>query len=56
MTNVPPLEAAAAPKEVAEVYHDFQRKMGFPAAPNFITTQGHSLAVARGTWGLVQNI
>ena len=30
--------------------------MGFPAAPNFIKTQGHSLAAARGTWGLVQNV
>jgi uncharacterized peroxidase-related enzyme len=38
------------------VYHDFQRRMGFPAAPNFIKTQGHSLAAARGTWGLVQNV
>jgi uncharacterized peroxidase-related enzyme len=38
------------------VYHDFQRRMGFPAAPNFIKTQGHSLAAASGTWGLVQNV
>jgi uncharacterized peroxidase-related enzyme len=30
--------------------------MGFPIAPNFITTQGHSLAATRGTWGLVQNV
>lgn len=30
--------------------------MGFPAAPNFIKTQGHSLAAAQGTWGLVQNV
>lgn len=50
------LEPDAAPKEVADLYVDFQRKMGFPAAPNFIKTQGHSLAVARGTWGLVQNV
>jgi uncharacterized peroxidase-related enzyme len=50
------LEHDAAPKEIVEVYHDFQRRMGFPAAPNFIKTQGHSLAAARGTWGLVQNV
>jgi uncharacterized peroxidase-related enzyme len=50
------LEPESAPKEVVEVYHDFQRRMGFPAAPNFIKTQGHSLAVALGTWGLVQNV
>ena len=30
--------------------------MGFPAAPNFIQAQGHSLAVAAGTWGLVSNV
>ena len=28
--------------------------MTFPAAPNFKTTQGHSSAVLRGTWALVQ--
>ncbi len=30
--------------------------MGFPEAPNFIKTHGHSLAAAHGTWGLVQNV
>jgi uncharacterized peroxidase-related enzyme len=30
--------------------------MGFPQAPNFIKTHGHSLAAASGTWGLVQNV
>jgi uncharacterized peroxidase-related enzyme len=54
--NVPLLEPAAASQQVAEVYEDFQRRMGFPAPPNFIKTQGHSLAAARGTWGLVQNV
>jgi alkylhydroperoxidase family enzyme len=29
--------------------------MGFPAPPNFILAQGHSLAAASGTWGPVQN-
>lgn len=56
MPHIPTLEPANAPTEVNEVYVDFQRRMGFPAPPNFITTQGHSLAVAKGTWGLVQNV
>lgn len=56
MAHLPTLEQETAPKEVVEIYHDFQRRMGFPAAPNFIKTQGHSLAAARGTWGLVQNV
>jgi uncharacterized peroxidase-related enzyme len=30
--------------------------MGFPAAPNFIKTQGHSLAATLGSWGLIQNV
>jgi uncharacterized peroxidase-related enzyme len=54
--HLPTLELDSAPKEVVDVYQDFQRRMGFPAAPNFIKTQGHSLAAARGTWGLVQNV
>jgi AhpD family alkylhydroperoxidase len=29
--------------------------MGFPAPPNFIKVQGHSVAAASGSWGLVQN-
>jgi uncharacterized peroxidase-related enzyme len=56
VAHLPTLEPSAAPKEVVDVYHDFQRRMGFPAAPNFIKTQGHSLAATRGTWGLVQNV
>jgi uncharacterized peroxidase-related enzyme len=54
--NIETLELAAAPQDVVEVYLDFQRRMGFPAPPNFIKAQGHSLAVAKGTWGLVQNV
>jgi uncharacterized peroxidase-related enzyme len=54
--NIETLEAVEAPEEVAEIYLDFQRRMGFPVAPNFIKTQGHSLAVVAGTWGLVQNV
>ena len=56
MPYLPTLEPESASKEVVDVYRDFQRRMGFPAAPNFITTQGHSLAAASGTWGLVQNV
>jgi uncharacterized peroxidase-related enzyme len=41
---------------VVEVYNDFKRRMGFPEAPNFIKTQGHSLAATRGSWGLVKNV
>lgn len=56
MAHVEVLESGSAPPEVQAVYSDFQWRMGFPAPPNFIKTQGHSLAVARGTWGLVQNV
>ena len=56
MPNIATLEPENAPADVRAVYSDFQRRMGFPAPPNFIKTQGHSLAVARGTWGLVQNV
>ena len=38
------------------MYDEFHRRMQFPAPPNFIMTQGHSPAVARGTWELVKNI
>jgi len=50
------LEPEFAPKEVVDLYHDFQRRMGFPAVPNFIKTQGHSIAAARGTWALVERV
>jgi len=50
------LEPEFAPKEVVDLYHDFQRRMGFPAVPNFIKTQGHSIAAARGTWALVESV
>lgn len=56
MPHLPTVEPGSAPKDVVDVYHDFQRRMGFPAAPNFITTQGHSLAALQGTWGLLQNV
>ena len=56
MPHIPLLPPDEAPKEVQDLYEDFRRKMSFPAAPNFIQTQGHSLAAARGTWDLVRNV
>jgi uncharacterized peroxidase-related enzyme len=56
MAHIETLEAAEASPEVREIYSDFMRRMGFPGPPNFIRTQGHSVATARGTWGLVQNV
>jgi hypothetical protein len=47
MPHIPPLPPDEAPKEVQDLYEDFRRKMSFPAPPNFIKTQGHSLAAAR---------
>lgn len=55
MPHIDLLEPADAPEEVRALYLDFQRRMGFPAPPNFIKVQGHSLAAAGGSWGLVQN-
>lgn len=56
MPRVPTLEALEADDATRDLYEDFQRRMGFPAPPNFIKTQGHNLDVARGTWGLVQHV
>jgi uncharacterized peroxidase-related enzyme len=56
MPKIPLLQSSDAPAEVQTVYLDFQRRMGFPEPPNFIKAQGHSLAVARGTWSLVQHV
>jgi uncharacterized peroxidase-related enzyme len=55
MSHLALIEPAEASPDVQELYLDFQRRMGFPAAPNFIKVQGHSIAAARGSWGLVQN-
>jgi len=55
MPNIDILEPQDASPEVNELYLDFQRRMGFPAPPNFIKVQGHSIAAASGTWGLVQH-
>jgi uncharacterized peroxidase-related enzyme len=56
MPHIPPLPHKEAPSEVTAVYEDFARRMSFPAAPNFILTQGHSPTVARGTWDAVRNV
>ncbi len=56
MPNISPIEPQDASDEVRALYMDFQRRMGFPAPPNFIKVQGHSLAAASGTWGAVQNV
>ncbi|RZL93567.1 MAG: hypothetical protein EOP82_07110 [Variovorax sp.] len=55
MPHLKIVEPQEASEEVRALYLDFQRRMGFPSAPNFIMVQGHSLAAASGTWGLVQN-
>ena len=56
MSHVPILKPEHASKEVFALYEDFHRRMSFPSAPNFIMTQGHSLAAATGTWGLVSHV
>jgi uncharacterized peroxidase-related enzyme len=56
MPYIPILEESSAPDEVRAVYEDFYRRMSFPAAPNFIKTQGHSRTSVRGTWDLVRNV
>ena len=56
MPHVPLLETEQAPQPVKTVYEEFHRRMSFPSPPNFIMTQGHSLAVARGTWEVVRNV
>ncbi|MDM0117121.1 carboxymuconolactone decarboxylase family protein [Variovorax sp. J22R133] len=55
MSHLEIVEPQKASEQVRALYLDFQRRMGFPSAPNFIMVQGHSLAAASGTWGLVQN-
>jgi uncharacterized peroxidase-related enzyme len=56
MPNIDTIEPKDASEEMHALYVDFQRRMGFPAAPNFIKIQVHSFAAASGTWGLVQNV
>lgn len=56
MPRVPILEPGSASADVQAVYTDFYRKMSFPAPPNFIKAQGHSVATVQGTWDLVRNV
>ncbi len=56
MPHVPLLRKEKAPKKVKAIYEDFHLRMSFPSAPNFIMTQGHSLAVVQGTWDVVRNV
>jgi uncharacterized peroxidase-related enzyme len=56
MPHISILKPEDASVEVKIVYEEFYRRMAFPSAPNFITTQGHSSTVARGTWEAVRNI
>ena len=57
MPRFPVISEEEASGEAAHLFADFRQKMGFPAAPNFIRTQGGtSIDVARGTWGLVENV
>jgi uncharacterized peroxidase-related enzyme len=56
MPHIPVLPPEQASKESNAVYEEFYRRMSFPAAPNFIMTQGHSHTAARGTWELVRNV
>ena len=56
MPHEPIVKPTDASKELQAVYEEFLRRMGFPSAPNFIMTQGHSPSVARGTWELVRNV
>jgi len=56
MPHIPICNTAEASREALAVYEEFYTLMQFPSAPNFITTQGHSATVARGTWDLVRNV
>src|SRR5665213_3224904 len=56
MPHVPLLKTERASQEVKSIYEDFNRNMSFPSPPNFIMTQGHSRAVAQGTWDMVRNV
>ena len=56
MTHIPILSLEEAHRHVRAVYEEFYRRMSFPAAPNFIKTQGHSPTVAPGTWEVVRNV
>jgi uncharacterized peroxidase-related enzyme len=54
--NIPNLEPEAAPPDVAQVYEQFRKQMGFPAVPNFLKVQGHSTVVAGATSAIVRSV
>lgn len=56
MPRISIIEHDAASPQVQALYLDFQSRMSFPAAPNFIKAQGHSATVTSGTWDLVRNV
>ena len=56
MPRIPVLNSEKAKPEVQAVYEDFYQRMSFLRPPNFIMSQGDSLSVAKGTWGLVRSI
>lgn len=56
MPLVPLLKTEDASREVQDIYGEFHRRMSFPSPPNFIMTQGHSPALARGTWEVVRHV
>ncbi len=56
MSRIPILPPERASTETRKVYDEFYQRMSFSGPPNFIMTQGHSPAVARGTWEAVKNI
>lgn len=49
-------ECADCPPEIQEIYSAFQRKMGIPMVPNVMRVLCHSTSVARGTWGMLENV
>jgi uncharacterized peroxidase-related enzyme len=56
MSHVSKLQPDASSPEVNAIYEEFYTRMQFPAAPNFITVQGHSAAAIRGIWDLLKSV
>ena len=56
MARFPLASESDASREVRDVYHDAQNKLGLPDVPNFFRTQGNSPAMLAGTWGLIEHL
>jgi len=56
MPHIPICNTSEASREARAVYEEFHTLMQFPSPPNFITTQGHSATVTRGTWDVVRSV